>query len=350
MKTDRGNFFEDFSLGQVINHATPRTVSEGDVAFYTGLTGSRFAVNSSDVFAMDQDYEVAPLDDILVFNMIFGRTVPDISINAVANLGYAEGLFGVPVIPGDTLTASSEVIGIKENSNAKTGVVYVRTIGVNQVDERVLEYVRWVMVAKRDASTPAPEVYVPELAETVPAEKLLVAEDTSFEDYDPAMAGGPYLWEDYEIGEKIDHAEGMTIEAAEHQLATRLYQNNARVHFNRFAEKNGRFGRRIVYGGHVISIARGLSFNGLANAFRVAAINSGRHVAPVFAGDTIFAWSEVVDKAEMAGRGDVAALRLRTIACKDADPGDFPGREPDGAYAPQVVLDLDYWVLMPRRD
>jgi 2-methylfumaryl-CoA hydratase len=348
MKTDRGNFFEDFSLGQKIVHATPRTVSEGDVALYTGLTGSRFAVNSADVFAMDQNYEVAPLDDILVFNMIFGRTVPGISLNAVANLGYAEGLFGVPVIPSDTLTATSEIIGIKENSSAKTGVVYVRTIGVNQVDEQVLEYVRWVMVAKRDVNTPAPETHVPDLAETVPAERLSVAEGTSFEDYDPAMAGGPHLWEDYRVGEKIDHVDGMTIEEAEHQLATRLYQNNARVHFNRFAEKNGRFGRRIVYGGHVISIARSLSFNGLANAFKVAAINSGRHVAPVFAGDTIFAWSEVLDKAEMARRGDVAALRLRTIACKDTDPGAFPGRGGDGAYAPEVVLDLDYWVLMPR--
>ncbi len=348
MKTDRGNFFEDFSLGQTIDHATPRTVSEGDVALYMALSGSRFAVNSSDVFAMDQDYEVAPLDDVLVFNMIFGRTVPDVSLNAIANLGYAEGLFGVPVIPGDTLTATSEIIGVKENSNAETGIVYVRTVGVNQVDEQVLEYVRWVMVAKRDASSPAPETHVPDLAGAVAAERLGIPEDTSFGDYDPAAAGGPYLWEDYEIGEKIDHADGMTIEAAEHQLATRLYQNNARVHFNRFSERNSRFGRRIVYGGHVISIARGLSFNGLANAFRVAAINSGRHVAPVFAGDTLFAWSEVVDKASIAGRDDVAALRLRTISCKDTDPGGFPGLGADGAYAAEVVLDLDYWVLMPR--
>jgi len=348
MKTNEGNFFEDFSLGQEIIHAIPRTVSEGDVALYTALTGTRFAVNSSDVFAMDQDYEVAPLDDILVFHMVFGRTVPDISLNAIANLGYAECRFGAPVIPGDTLTATSRVIGLKENSDGETGVVYVRTAGVNQVDEEVLEYVRWVMVRKRDPKTAAPEPHVPDLAEAVAPENLVIPEDVSFEDYDTEMSGGPHLWEDYEAGEKIDHADGMTIEEAEHQLATRLYQNTARVHFNQHAEKDGRFGRRIVYGGHVISIARALSFNGLANAFHVAAINAGRHVAPVFAGDTVYAWSEVLEKAELGGRDDVAALRLRTIATKDAACETFPGKGADGAYDPSVVLDLDYWVLMPR--
>ena len=76
----------------------------------------------------------------------------------------------------------------------------------------------------------------------------------------------------------------MTVEEAEHQMATRLYQNTARVHFNQFTESKGRFGRRLIYGGHVISLARALSFNGLANAFHIAGINGGRHVAPLFAG------------------------------------------------------------------
>ena len=108
----------------------------------------------------------------------------------------------------------------------------------------------------------------------------------------------------------------------------------------------GRFGRRLVYGGHVISLARALSFNGLANAFRLAAINGGRHVAPVFAGDTIYAWSEVLEAAPLARRDDLGALRLRTVAAKDHDCADFPGK--DGEDHAAVVLDFDYWVLMPR--
>ena len=116
------------------------------------------------------------------------------------------------------------------------------------------------------------------------------------------LAGSPHRFGDYEVGEKIDHVDGMTVEEAEHQIATRLYQNTARIHFNQFVEGKGRFGRRLIYGGHVISLARALSFNGLANAFHVAAINGGRHVAPLFAGGTVFAWSEVLAQAELPGR------------------------------------------------
>jgi 2-methylfumaryl-CoA hydratase len=96
-----------------------------------------------------------------------------------------------------------------------------------------------------------------------------------------------------------------------------------------------------------MSLARALSFNGLANAFHVAAINGGRHVSPLFAGDTVFAWSEVLASAELPGRDDVGALRLRTIATKDKPCGDFPLRQGDD-YDPAVILDLDYWVLLPR--
>jgi 2-methylfumaryl-CoA hydratase len=102
-----------------------------------------------------------------------------------------------------------------------------------------------------------------------------------------------------------------------------------------------------------------LSFNGLGNAFHVAAINGGRHVAPLFADLTVFAWSEVLATAELPGRKDVGALRLRTIATKDRPCPDFPlkaharaGQKPDPGdsddYDPAVILDLDYWVLLPR--
>jgi 2-methylfumaryl-CoA hydratase len=141
----------------------------------------------------------------------------------------------------------------------------------------------------------------------------------------------------------------MTIEEAEHQMATRLYQNTAKVHFNQHVEQSGRFGRRIVYGGHVISLARALSFNGLENAFAIAAINGGTHCAPAFAGDTVYAWSEVLETLALPGREDLGALRLRTVAAKDRACGDFPCRGDDGAYDPAVLLDLDYTVFMPRR-
>ncbi len=348
-KTNRGNFFEDFSLGQKITHATPRTVTEGDVSLYTALTGSRFAVQSSDTFAMGLGYPAAPVDDVLTFHIVFGKTVPDISLNAIANLGYAECRFLAPVFPGDTLSASSEVIGLRQLSNGKAGVVYVRSTGVNQVGESVLDYVRWVMVAKHDVDAPAPESHIPELADRVEPDQLVQGlPPIDVDAYDTALAGAQHLWGDFEVGEKIDHVDGMTIEEAEHQIATRLYQNTAKVHYNAHAQKNSRFGKRLIYGGHVISLARALSFNGLANVFHVAAINSGDHVAPCFAGDTLYAWSEILEREEIPGRKDVGALRIRTIAVKDRSCADFPHKTGDDSYEEGVLLDLDYWAVLPR--
>jgi 2-methylfumaryl-CoA hydratase len=347
-KTGTGNFFEDFRVGQLIQHATPRTLSAGDAALYQGLFGARFAVQSSDAFAQAIGYPRAPIDDLLVFHIVFGKSVPDISLNAVANLGYASGRFLAPVYPGDTLNAISEVIGLKENSSRKTGIVFVRTSGCRQDGTKALEYVRWVMVRKRDEAAAAPGDHVPRLPQAVAASTLGDAcPRINGDAYDVALAGSRFRFDDYSVGEKIDHVDGVAVEEAEHQIATRLYQNTARIHFNQFIEGKGRFGRRLVYGGHVISLARALSFNGLANAFHVAGINGGRHVAPLFAGMTVFAWSQVLDKAQLPGRDDVGALRLRTVATKDHPCADFPLKSGDEDH-PAVLLELDYWVLMPR--
>lgn len=346
-KTNPGNFFEDFKVGQILPHATPRTVTLGDVAVYSSLYPTRFALQSSDEFARSLGYARAPIDDFLAFHIVFGKTVPDISLNAVANLGYADGRFLAPVFPGDTLSAASKVIGLKENSNRKTGIVYVRSTGSNQRGETVIDYVRWVMVKKRDEQATAPEADVPHLPAAVMPETLHVSPATDFSAFDRAASGSPYVWDDYRVGEKIDHVDGVTMEDAEHMMATRLYQNTARVHFNQFSEAKGRFGQRLIYGGHVISLARALSFNGLGNAVKIAAINGGSHVAPCFGGDTVFAWSEVLDKAPLAGRSDVGALRVRTFATRDRPCADFPGKAEKG-HAESVILDFDYWVFMPR--
>ncbi|MGF1563002.1 MAG: MaoC family dehydratase [Geminicoccaceae bacterium] len=348
-KTATGNYLEDFRVGQVIEHATPRTVTDGDTALYIALTGSRFAVHCADAFAKNIGFERAPIDDLLTFHIVFGKTVPDISLNAVANLGYADGRFTNAVYAGATLSATSEVIGLKENSNKKTGVVYVRTTGRNAYGEEVLSYCRWVMVKKRDEAASIAESQVPELPDAVPASALTVPPHLNARTFDPAASGSPFFFEDYEIGEKIDHVDGMTVEEAEHRMATRLYQNTAKVHFNNHTERDGRFGTCIVYGGVVISIAKALSFNGLGNALRVAAINGGTHCNPCFAGDTIYAWSEVLDKAEIAGHRDLGAVRLRLVAAKDTPCGDYPYKDDAGKYRPDVLLDFDYWALLPRK-
>ena len=340
-KTNPGRFFEDYQVGQMLHHAVPRTVKMGERALYHALYPARHALYSSDQFAQACGLPFSPLDDMVAFHVVFGKTVPDVSLNAVANLGYAEGRWLAPVWPGDTLRSESEVIGLKQNSNGKTGVVYVRTRGMNQHDEVVMEYCRWVMVRKSNLDAPAPETVVPDLAKVVPADQLVLPQGLDFTGYDFTLAGEPHRLGDYEIGEKIDHVDGVTIEEAEHMLATRLWQNTAKVHFDATFRPDG---QRLIYGGHVISMARALSFNGLANAQMVVGLNGGAHANPCFAGDTVKAWSEVLDKAETIAPG-VGAIRLRLVATKGGDP--FALKGDDGKYLPEVLLDLDYWALMP---
>ena len=341
-KTNPGRFFEDYRLGEVIHHAVPRTVKMGERALYHMLYPARHALYSADSFAQASGLPFSPLDDMIVFHIVFGKTVPDISLNAVANLGYAEGRWLRPVWPGDTLRATSEVIGLKQNSNGKSGVVYVRTTGLNQHDEPVMDYVRWVMVRKNDLDAPAPETVIPELKKTLSAADLTIPAGLDFSNYDFTLAGETHAHGDYEVGEVIDHVDGVTIEEAEHMLATRLWQNTAKVHFDATFRPDG---QRLIYGGHVISMARALSFNGLANAQMIAGLNGGAHANPCFSGLTVKAWSEVLDKAETSAPG-VGAIRLRLVATSDGSVGALRGD--DGKYLPGVLLDLDYWALMPR--
>ena len=339
-KTNPGRFFEDYKVGEVIDHAVPRTVSGGERALYHALYPMRHALYSSDDFARTCGLPAAPIDDMAAFHIVFGKTVPDISLNAVANLGYAEGRWLKPVWPGDTLRAQSEVIGVKQNSNGRTGVVYVRSRGLNQHNDVVMEYCRWVMLRKGNNDAPAPDPVVPDLKKVLTPQDLVIPEGLDFSSYDFTLAGEKHRLSDYEIGETIDHVDGITIEEAEHMMATRLWQNTSKVHFDVTARPD----QRLIYGGHVISMARALSFNGLANAQIIVGLNGGAHANPCLAGNTVKAWSEVLDKAETSAPG-VGAIRLRLVATKGGAPFELKG--PDGKYLPDVLLDLDYWALMP---
>jgi 2-methylfumaryl-CoA hydratase len=348
-KSWSGSFLEDFRVGQEIRHAVPRTVTAGDAALYLALTGSRYLVHCSDPFARANGLPGLPLDDLLVFHLVFGKSVADVSLNAVANLGYADARFHAQLWPGDTIEARSTVIGLKQASSGAAGIVWVRTEGRRTGGTPVLDFVRWVLVAKRDPAAPAPETAVPELPEAVTPDRLVVPPGLRAARIDPAETGSPWFLEDYAVGERIDHVAGMAVMESEHRLATRLYQNTARVHFEDHRERQGRLGACIVYGGVVMSVARSLAWNGLGNCLRILAINAGTHINPCRAGDTVYAWSEVLDRVALAGRDDVGALRLRLVATRNLPCEGFPRLDADGRHLPAVLLDLDYWGLFPTR-
>ena len=349
-KINAGRFFEDFILNEMIQHATPRTITAGDCSLYIALYGSRNPLHCSEPFAQSLGYKSTPVDDLLAFHIAFGKTVPDISVNAVANLGYADVRFIQPVFVGDTLSTSSQVIGLKQNSNGKSGVVYVRSTSINQRNEPVLSWVRWVMIHKNNVDLPATTTVIPELPSFVAPDNLKIPSYLSAKNFDKNATGGQYFWDDYEAGERINHVAGMTINPADHTLATRLYQNNARLHFDDHLMKTSSFGQRLVYGGVAISICRALSFEGLENALTILAINAGTHANPSFAGDTIYCATEVLETLALPNRTDIGALRLRMIGIKNMSASEITEFKTTTGYHPNVVLDLDYTVAMPRRE
>ena len=359
-----GYFFEHYHVGQKFRHAIPRTITQGDVALYQALTGSRLPLNCSEPFAQSLGYPSMPVDDLLVFHIAFGKTVPDISYNAVANLGYADCRFLQPVFIGDTLRSETEIIGLRENSNGKTGVVHVRSNCFNQRDEMVLTWIRWVMVHRQE-SVVSPSSTVQGVIDSpaqVSPDSIVVPDFLKRSKDMKTATGGARFWEDYPAAntqdfhnppqpdlppwqfEPIKHPAGMTIDETDHTLATKLYQNTARVHFDLHHMKDSRFARRLVYGGHVMSICRALSYDGLENVLSIAAINSGTHHNPAFAGDTLFAISLPILKWPI--NAAVGALRLHLVGYKNIDPNSAAF-----ADAPEhlKVLSLDYTVLMPRR-
>ena len=342
-KNFKSRYFEDYKLNEEINHSVPRTVTDGDVAIYLRTTGSRFPLNYSAEFSKTLGLKKIPIDDILLFHMVFGRTVPDLSLNAIANLGYAGVKFHKPAFVGDTLNASSKIIGLKENSNGKTGTDYVESVGKNQNDEIVLTYYRWLMMRKRnEGMINSFQNTIPDLPDKVKTKDFNLIENFDIDKWSSSVTGSSFYFNDYSEEEEIHHLDGQTIEEAEHQIATRLYQNNARVHFNQHIEKSGRFGKRIIYGGYIISLARAISCNGLANTFKLAAIHSGKHSAPTFAGDTIYAWSKILEKEII--HKNVGTMMIRTLASKNDSKMNFPDKK---NLTENIVLDLEYSVLIP---
>ena len=350
LNTPQGHFFEDFQIGQVFQHGVPRTITQADATLYLALTGSRFALHCAETVAQACGFNTTPLDNFLVFHIAFGKTVNDISLNAVANLGYAEVKYERACFAGDTLQVSSEVIGLKQNSNGKTGNVYVRSAAKNQFDQTVVSWIRWVMVARKEQSSEQLAPQIPAYETSVKADTIQLPDELNLNQWQPHFSDNQIRFKDINAGDKIFHRDGLTVNDSDHSLATRLYQNNARVHFDQHMMDSRPQNKRLVYGGHIISMCHALSYNGLGNNLWTCAVNGGTHANPSFAGDTIYAQSEIIDKVDLEQREDAGLVRVRLIGIKNDSPDnmEFLYREQEGRmrYHENLVLDLDYWTLM----
>ena len=346
-----GNFFEDFRLGQ--SHP-PRDAAHrhaGDVALYTALFGARFAVQSSDAFAQAIGYPRAPIDDLLVFHVVFGKTVPDISLNAVANLGYADCRFLAPVYPGDTLTRrlrGDRPQGELQPQDRRRLCPLDRLQPATA--STVLELcalgdgaqARRERAGRRAITCRACPTRRARRRSATPARALDVAA------YDIALAGSPHRFGDYAVGEKIDHVDGMTVEEAEHQIATRLYQNTAQGPFRPVRGGAGPLRpaadlwrpRHLAGARAVVQRARQRvpHRRDQWRPPRRAAVR-GRHGLRLVRGAG-------------EGRAPGPQRRRRAAPAHGRDEGPalrgLPATSRATTYDPAVMLDLDYWVLMPR--
>ena len=329
-----GNFFEDFELGQQIECPIPRRIGEGEVAAYIALTGDRTPGYCG---------PAGLVHPLVVFHTVLGQTVRPVSLNARANLGYARMRWHRPLEVGATLRTTATIVGLKENSSRRDGIVWLETAGADAEGE-VLSYVRWVMVRKRGSD---PTRWLVEPAQPEPHAALEARDLPSRSGaLPPALeTGGRYWFEDYVPGERIQHVDGVTVNPSDHMTFTRLFQNSARVHFDALA------GEPLVFGGYVISIGYAQAFNGFENRLGLVAINGGTHANPVRAGDTLFSFSDVLETTPVSDPV-CGAVRCRLVVVKNEKPsgvGQSYAIYEQGRYRPNVVLDLDYWEMVGRR-
>ena len=147
-----GRFYEDFEIGHVYRSAYGRTVTELDNSMFTHLTMNTNPMHFDANFVAQTKWKQILVNSTFTLSLVVGMSVPDVSQNAMANLGWEEIKLPNPVFVGDTLYCETEVLAKREsNSYPEAGIVQVSSRGINQDGKVVITFKRSVMVYKKDA-------------------------------------------------------------------------------------------------------------------------------------------------------------------------------------------------------
>jgi 2-methylfumaryl-CoA hydratase len=334
-----GHFLEDFRPGDLYRHKGGKTLTEGLFSTFTefAMTANPLAKNARYARAYGFAGLVAPPG--LAMLVCFSQTVEDVSENARANLEYIDMRFGAPLYVGDTVEVETKVLGVRPSSSRPNlGIVHVQSTArknIGGADEAVvMTWQRKVQVYKRDDAAQLHAGEVP--PDSVECSLWLPA-------YDPARGyralahlSGPHsYYEDFEPNTLIEHSRGRTV-TDEHIHLTAMLDNTSQVHCNQFMidldPEQYVGGRLIVFGGIPFTLCLGLSSPDVGdNALGDIRYATGRHTAPLFAGDTVFASTLVRGKHELPGRPDLGVLETTLYGHKfvreegartaDAPPG-----------------------------
>jgi 2-methylfumaryl-CoA hydratase len=327
IKKKKGNFLEDFRVGHVFHHKVGKTLTEGLFNAFTEFDMTTNPLSKNKRYAERYGFRGLIAPPGLVMNIVFSQSVEDISENARANLEYINMRFGVPLYIGDTIEVVSIVLGVKPSGREPDrGVVHVQTTGRNQNGEVVLTYERKVQVWKGNADATVTEATIDRVPD-VACVPQLPAYDASRRYAELARLTSPDTYvEDLNAGDTIEHSRGRVM-TAEHVALTAMLDNTSQVHCNQFMidQNPDKYigGQLIVFGGIPFNLCLGLSCPDVAdNAVADLVYTTGRHTAPIFAGDTVFASTDIRAKRDFPERPDLGIVATALRGHKFVRKGD----------------------------
>ena len=300
-----GRYLEEFVPGQVFVHPRGFTFLSAQMEAFARTYLQCNPLYLNDQYAAACGFAGLLASPQMVFNVVLSLGVQNDSEKAMANLGYYDARYLRPVYAGDTIRSLTKVMDRKERGVGKPGIVTIRTLGLNQNNEVVLQYQRKIMVdgqGSRPPTTPLPS------AATMPTFPWVEDAEVLLPDF-PAqlptdLTGPNSYFEDFVVGDVIVHANGRTI-TDEHLSLTYAVGNTHPLHFDQVFSSglSGKMsGDPIVYGGLVFAWLEGLASRDISeNSLWEIGFTEGYHTQPSIAGDTVAALSRVLAVADAPG-------------------------------------------------
>ncbi len=314
-----GRYLDEFVPGQVFVHPRGYTFERGPMLDFARVFMQCNPLYLNLEYAKAHGFPDLPASPQMVFNVVLSLGVHNDSEKAIANLGYYNVQFLRPVYPGDTLRGYTKVIDRKARGEDKPGIVLIRTLGVNQHNQVVLQYERKIMVGYRGdrlPTTPAPTTPV----EFPWVEHPVVDLPINGGGYPSPLTGPNTYFEDFSLGDLIVHANGRTI-TDEHMAWTYLVGNTHPLHFDRVYSTglSGKMsGEPIVYGGLVFAWLEGLASRDVSeNALWELGFTEGYHTQPAVSGDTVAALSRVVATETLPNTDSAGIVTFQFIGVKN---------------------------------
>ena len=314
-----GRYLDEFVPGQVFVHPRGYTFDRGPMLDFARVFMQCNPLYLNLEYAKAHGFPDLPASPQMVFNVVLSLGVHNDSEKAIANLGYYNVQFLRPVYPGDTLRGYTKVMDRKARGKDKPGIVLIRTLGINQHNQVVLQYERKIMVGYRGdrlPTTPAPTTPVEFPWVEHPVAELPI----NTGGYPSQLTGPNTYFEDFSLGDLIIHANGRTI-TDEHMPWTYLVGNTHPLHFDRVYSTglSGKMsGEPIVYGGLVFAWLEGLASRDVSeNALWELGFTEGYHTQPAVSGDTVAALSRVVATETLPNTDTAGIVAFQFIGVKN---------------------------------